>query len=105
MVERTDNIVNPHPHEIDVWFEPWGMPHKLPPGQTFKVVTTSDEPGELEIDHSDDRIITVYAFPTATLKVFSNDDLVDDFNVKFPELPPNTTTKGFVDFFFGKPKS
>jgi hypothetical protein len=103
MYQRTDTIENPHDHDVDVWFEPWGMPHKLPSGRAFTVVTTADAEGELEIDRSD-QIIMVYAFPSSTLKVFLGDELIDDFSIKFPELPPNMTTKGFVKFMFGEPE-
>jgi hypothetical protein len=102
MYQRTDTIENAGDQELEVWFEPWGMPHKLPVGKAFTIVTTAETEGELEIDRSE-QIVTVYAFPSATLKVFLGDDLLDDFNVKFPELPPNMTTKGFVRFMFGAP--
>jgi len=102
MYQRTDTIENPNQHEIEVWFEPWGMQHKLPAGKSFTVVTTADAEGELEIDRSE-RGVMVYAFPSATLKVYLGDELVDDFSIKFPELPPNTTTKGFIKSIFGTP--
>ena len=79
------------------------MPHNLPSGKSFTVVSTSAVEGQLEIEHSENTII-VYAFPSATLKVFLEGALIDDFNIKFPDLPPQMTTKSFVNFFFGHPQ-
>lgn len=101
MFERTDTIDNPHEHEVVVCFEPWGMSHQLSPGKSFTLVITSDAEGDLEIDRTENTV-TVYAFPTATLKVYLDSELVEDFNNKIPEIPPNMTTKGFVSFMFGK---
>ena len=86
MHERTDTISNPHKHDIQVWFEPWGMPHNLPSGKSFTVVTTSDVKGELEIENNQDTVV-VYAFPSATVKVFLDAVLIDDFDTKIPDLP------------------
>ena len=101
MFERTVTIDNPHEHELEVCFEPWGMSHTLPAGKSFTVVSTADTEGDLEIDRTE-QAVTVYAFPTATLKVFLDSELVNDFSTKVPELPPNMTTRGFVKFMFGR---
>jgi hypothetical protein len=49
MVEVVEIISNPLAEPSEVWFEPWGMPHTLAPGQSFRVVVVSEQRGELEV--------------------------------------------------------
>lgn len=100
--EDTQVVVNPGPGPLQVWFEPWGMPHALPPGESFRVVGRSPQPGRMEVVEADGSV-AVYGWPGSTLRVFNGDALVDDFNIVFPELPPGMSPREFVEFMFGGP--
>ena len=103
MVECIKSIENRGTGPIEVWFEPWGMAHSLPPGQSFRVVAISDQPGQVEIVR-EEKHIAVYGWVGCTMQVYRGDDLVDDFSIKFPEmLPPGMSTKEFIGFMFGGP--
>jgi hypothetical protein len=102
MFEVIETIANPLAEPSEVWFEPWGMPHTLAPGQSFRVVAVSEQPGELEVVRDGSRI-GVYAWPGCTVRVYCGDQLVEDFSIKFPELPPGMSTRSFIGFIFGGP--
>ena len=102
MIEIVEIIENRSDKPIEVWFEPWGMPHSLPPKQSFRVVAVSDQSGQIEIVRQAEQI-AVYGWSGCTMQVYSGEELVDDFSIKFPELPPGMTTKDFVGFLFGGP--
>ena len=76
------------------------MPHHLPPGQSFRIVAASDRQGELEVVWDDLRVV-VYAWSGATIRVYRNDQLVDDFGIVAPELPPGTSTQSLIRSMFG----
>lgn len=40
-------------------------------------------------------------WPGSTLQVYNGDNLVDDFNIVFPELPPGMSPRSFVEMMFG----
>ena len=48
--------------------------------------------GELVIDNAENTMV-VYAYPSSTLKVFLDGELIDEFAPKVPELPPKMTMK------------
>ena len=102
MFKVTDHVANTSAEPVEVWFEPWGTPHSLQPGETFCIVAESEQQGQLEIEQSSSRIV-VFGWPRCTIKVFCGDELIDDFSVKFPELPPGRSTKSFIDLMFGGP--
>lgn len=102
MFEVVEVISNPLDEPLEVWFEPWGMPHTLTPDLSFRVVAMSDRQGELEIVW-DGSQIAVYAWPGSTMRVYCGEQLIDDFSIVCPELPPGTSTKSFTGFMFGEP--
>lgn len=102
MHKIVETVENPSNAPVEVWFEPWGMPHSLPPGQSFRVVATSDQPGQIEIVREKERI-AVYGWIGCTMQVYCGDERVDDFTIKFPELPAGMSTKDFIGFMFGGP--
>ncbi len=102
MFEVIEQITNTSELPVEVWFEPWGMPHPLQPGEAFRVVAQSEQQGQLEIEHKSSAI-AVYGWPGCTMKVFRGEELVDDFSFKFPELPPGMSAKTFIGFMFGGP--
>jgi hypothetical protein len=100
MIEDTRIITNSSRAMIDVWFEPWGIVHRLPPGEAFLIAGKSDQDGMLEIVESE-KSIAVYGWVGSTLAVYHGDTLVDEFNTVFPELPSGMTVRSFVEFLFG----
>ena len=100
--EDVQVVTNPGPGPLQVWFEPWGMPHPLPPGESFRVVGRSTQLGQMEIVEADGSV-AVYGWPGSTLRVYNGEVLVDDFGVVFPELPPGMSSRKFVEFMFGGP--
>jgi hypothetical protein len=102
MFEVVEIIANPLDEPSEVWFEPWGMPHTLAPGESFRVVAVSEQRGELEVVRDGSRI-AVYAWPGSTMRVYRDEHLVEDFSIKFPELPRGMSTKSFAGFMFGGP--
>ena len=100
MFEDTQVVTNPGPDLLQVWFEPWGMPHSLPPGESFRVVGRSSEAGRMEVVKADGAV-AVYGWPGSTLRVYNGDALVDDFSTVFPELPPGMSPRSFVEKMFG----
>jgi hypothetical protein len=100
--EDTQVVPNPGPDPLEVWFEPWGMPHPLPPGEVFRVVGRSPQPGRIEVVASDGSV-AVYGWPGSTLRVYNGEVLVDDFSIVCPEPPPGMSTRGFVEFMYGGP--
>ena len=100
--EDTRVVANTGPGPLQVWFEPWGMPHTLRPGESFRVVGRSSQPGEMEVVEADGSV-AVYGWPGSTLRVYNGDVLVDDFSSVFPELPPGMSPRSFVEFMFGGP--
>ena len=100
--EDTQVVTNPGPAPLQVWFEPWGMPHPLSPGESFRVVGRSPQPGRMEVVAADGAV-AVYGWPGSTLRVYNGGVPVDDFSIVFPELPPGMSPRGFVEFMFGGP--
>ena len=100
--EDTQVVTNPGPGPLQVWFEPWGMPHSLAPGEAFRVVGRSTQTGRMEVVAADG-FVAVYGWPGSTLRVYNCEVLVDDFSIVFPELPPGMSPRGFVEFMFGGP--
>jgi hypothetical protein len=37
------------------------------------------------------------------MRVYCGEQLVEDFSIKFPELPPGMSVQSFVGFMFGGP--
>jgi len=85
---------------LEVWFEPWGMPHLLAPGESLRVVGQSPHAGQLEVDASGGTV-AVYAWVGATLRVYQAEALIHDFSGAVPELPPGMSTRSFVEQMFG----
>ncbi len=100
MFEDVEIIVNSLAVPVEVYFEPWGMNHALGPGESFRVVAVSEQEGKLEVTRRES-LIAVYGWPGSTMRVYRDDVLVDDFSLKFPDLPPGLSTRSFIDLMFG----
>jgi hypothetical protein len=101
--EVTETIANPESEPLDVWFEPWCARHSLAAGRSFRVVAVSARPGSLEFVRDNDGL-TVYAWPGATMRIYCDDQLVDDFSIPFPDIPDGMNMRSFLDLMFGKPR-
>ncbi len=69
------------------------------PGETFTVIGEGPDGGTIEIEY-DKHSITVYGWTGSTLMAYRDGVAVCKGNVVMPGLPPNITTKGFVDLLF-----
>ena len=101
MFETTEVITNQGEETIEVCFEPWGMLFPLAPRSSLRVEVTAEQPGELEIDNTLHRIV-LFAWPSSTLKVFSDERVIADFPVPVPDLPPGVSTRTFLGIVFGQ---
>ena len=87
---------------VEVWFEPWGMPHSLLPGESFRVIACSNQPGKLEISEEQGSI-AVYAWNGCIMTVYQGTRLIEDFTIVLPDLPDEVSTSTFVRSMFGGP--
>ena len=99
--EKEVEVTNPHPYEIEVWFEPWGQPRSLPPNEKFRILASSPQTGELEIVE-EDGVIAVYGWSECSMRVYKGQELVDDF-FSLPALGNGPTPREFVRLVFGGP--
>lgn len=100
--EDVQVVSNSGSDPFEVWFEPWGMPHLLPAGESFRIIGRSPDPGQMKVVRRAG-YMAVYGWAGSTLLVYNRETLVDDFNIVFPELPPGISTREFVEFMFGGP--
>lgn len=100
MFENRRTISNSSTNPLDVLFEPMCTDHSLAPGEQLTVVGRSPHEGQLEVIETSDGV-AVYSWPGSTLQVFNGDKLVYDFNFPVPDLPPDMSTRSFVEFMFG----
>jgi hypothetical protein len=100
--EVVETLQAPPDQSLNLWFEPWADGLTLPPGLVVELRATAPAEGRLEIDWQE-RGVAVYGWPGCTLKVVIGGEVVRDFSIPFPELPPGMNVKGFVGFMFGPP--
>src|SRR5215213_8218435 len=53
--------------------EPWGEQIEMPSGATFNVTAEAEQQGSFEIEHGENEI-TLWAWPSAVVKVFCEGD-------------------------------
>lgn len=97
-----ESLVVPADRLLNVWFEPWAEWLTFPSGTVVELHAISPREGHLEIDPQE-RGITVYGWPGATLRVSVSGQLVRDFDIPFPDIPAGMDMKQFVSFLFGPP--
>ena len=102
MHEDTRTITNSGLQTLPVCIEPWGMVHALAPGESFRVVASSAQPGRLEIVESGE-CVTIYSWAGSTLQLYQDDEIAEDFSTVVPGLPPGMTMQDFIGFMFSGP--
>ena len=103
-MESSIRIANASDHVIDVWLEPWGDSVPLEPTTALRVVATATEAGEFEVVwRAAD--VTVYAWPTASVRVYAADDSElkpGHFTAAVPNLPPGASVRSFLGLVLGE---
>jgi hypothetical protein len=103
-MESSIRVHNASDRVIEVWLEPWGDFVPLGAGAAIRVAATADAAGELEVvwRPSD---VTVYAWPTASVRVFAADGAelkAGAFTVPVPAVPPGATVRSFLGLILGQ---
>ena len=102
--EHKIEIVNDADAALPVWIEPWAEEVQVPPHETFTFVAVGSQPGELKVEQSDSRAV-VYGWPSSTLSVFHENQLVWQVDLAVPDIPEGMSTQSFVRALFGDSKS
>ena len=67
--------------------EPWGEQLEMPVGATFVVVAEAEQLGSFEVEHGD-AAITVWAWPSAVVKVLNGDKEIGiSAGIRRPAVP------------------
>jgi hypothetical protein len=78
---------------------------EMPAGATFVVVAEADQLGSFEVEHGDAAII-VWAWPSAVVKVLSDDEEIGiSAGIKrpaVPSIPQGQSVSSFLRSMFGK---
>ena len=76
----------------------------MPPDATFVIRAAASRPGSFEVEYGETEI-TVWAWPTATVRVFSGDtELGMPAGLKrppVPEVPEGQTVRSFLGLMLG----
>ncbi|NTX05898.1 hypothetical protein [Myxococcus sp. CA040A] len=87
---------------VDVWFEPSGMPFKIPPGGRLDVICEGPEGGELEVERHPEGHVTLYAWWGAWFRVVEEGRVVyTEEGMRAPPLPRGVSMKQMVETLFG----
>jgi hypothetical protein len=68
--ESSISVKNALGRKVIFHLEPWGEEVEMPIGATFVVVAEAEQVGSFEVEHGD-ASITVWAWPSAVVKVLS----------------------------------
>jgi hypothetical protein len=71
--ESSISVTNASGRSVIFHLEPWGEEFEMPRGVTFVVFAEAEELGSFEVEHGD-AAITVWAWPTAVVKIVSEDE-------------------------------
>ena len=100
MFERIEAIHNTGGNALEVQVEPWAVSHVLAAGSQIRIVARGLRDGLLEVRWLGN-VVTVYAWPGATVQVFDQDKLVLDCSTPVPDLPVGISVRTFVTNLFG----
>ena len=106
-MESSIRIANGSSEGIEVWLEPWGDSVPLAGGGTLRIVATATEEGQFEVVwRAGD--VTVYAWPTASVRVYALDDSEvkpGSFASPVPQVPPGASVRSFLGVVLGEERS
>lgn len=85
--------------------EPWGEEVEMPLGATFVVVAEAEQLGSFEVEHGD-AVITIWAWPSAVVKVLSQDEEIGVSaginRPAVPSVPEGQSVSSFLRSLLGK---
>lgn len=80
-------LVNSRSTSVDVYIEPWGDVHTMPPGATFSIVVRGPADDCLEVEDGDDRI-TLWGWSGSVVQVFHDGTELGSGLWPRPPAPP-----------------
>ena len=98
--ESTKEILNTEPDPLRVWLEPWVEEVVIPPGVAFRFVGLGEQPGELQIERQDKRLV-LCSWASSRLTVYHGNEVVwNDVGMPVPPVPDGMSTASFVKQIF-----
>jgi hypothetical protein len=103
--ESSLSVTNSSGRTVVFQLEPWGEQIEMPIGATFVVVAEAEQPGSFEVEHGD-AAITVWAWPSAVVKVLSGDNEIGTSagakRPAVPSVPEGQSVSFFLRSMLGK---
>jgi hypothetical protein len=103
--ESSISVANASGRKVIFHLEPWGEEVQMPSGAAFVVVAEAEQVGSFEVEHGD-VAITVWAWPSAVVKVLSGDKEIgisaDIKRPAVPSVPKGQSVSSFLRSMFGK---
>ena len=94
--ETSITLQNSDEDSLTLHLEPWGEQHLILSGASVRLVATAEQSGEFEIEYATKNIF-VWAWPTATLKVFADSEEITTAATGIP-VPAGPLKKFFSMF-------
>ena len=101
MFHSEEIVRNDSPEPLKIWIEPWGFQHTIPANSLIHLKAVSEIQGHLEVI-DDGETLCVYGWAGSTLKIFQDNQLVDDVNIPVPDTG-QLTARSLVEDIFGGP--
>src|SRR4051812_32779998 len=99
--QSTINIRNASGKTRTFHLEPWGEQIEMRSGATFTVTAEAERQGSFEVEHGEDGI-TVWAWPSAVVKIFQGDEEIwPGAGIKLPAVPPVPSGESVSSFLRG----
>ena len=103
MIRSEIEISNTRSENLEVWFEPWGHPFELLPGQIIRIVAESVTPGSLELVEEEGST-AVYGWSKCSMNDYDGEELLFDL-FELPDLGDGPSPRQVVESLFGGPGS
>jgi hypothetical protein len=99
--QSTINIRNASGRTLTFHLEPWGDEIEMRAGAIFAVTAEAERQGSFEVEHDEGKI-TVWAWPSAVVKVFRGDEEVwPGAGIELPAVPPVPSGESVSSFLRG----
>jgi len=99
------SVTNGSERKVTFHLEPWGEEVEMPSGAMYVVVAEAEKLGSFEVEY-DDAAITVWAWPSAVVKVLcGNKEIgISDGNKRpaVPAVPEGQSVSSFLRFVLGR---